>query len=72
MLDIVKRESIYPPEQSGLKFPQTRAFATPALERRHRQERRVAACRAFALGMSPRPEAKKAALTAARSARVAL
>lgn len=71
MLDIVKRESIYPPAQSGLKFPQTRAFATPAQER-HRQERLVAACRAFALGMSPRPEAKKAALTAARSARVAL
>ncbi len=49
MLNTRKRESIYQPEQPGLKFPETPTFATPAAERRHRQERLVAACRAFAL-----------------------
>ena len=49
MLDSVKRESIYQPEQPGLKFPETPSFASHAEERRHRQERLVAACRAFAV-----------------------
>ena len=49
MLDTRKRESIYQPEQAGLKFPEKPNFATHAEERRHRQERLVAACRAFAL-----------------------
>jgi ribulose-5-phosphate 4-epimerase/fuculose-1-phosphate aldolase len=49
MLDKVKRVSIYQPEQPGLKFPEIPSFATAAQERRHRQERLVAACRAFAL-----------------------
>jgi hypothetical protein len=39
MLDTVKRESIYQPEQPGLKFPEIPKFSTPAQERRHRQER---------------------------------
>ena len=49
MLDKVKRVSIYQPEQPGLEFPEVPSFVTPAQERRHRQERLVAACRAFAL-----------------------
>lgn len=49
MLDIVKRESIYQPEQLGLIFPEKPSFTSHADERRHRQERLVAACRAFAL-----------------------
>jgi ribulose-5-phosphate 4-epimerase/fuculose-1-phosphate aldolase len=49
MLDIVKRESIYQPEQLGLIFPERPVFSDHADERRHRQERLVAACRAFAL-----------------------
>jgi ribulose-5-phosphate 4-epimerase/fuculose-1-phosphate aldolase len=49
MLDRVKRISIYQPEQPGLEFPEIPTFATAAEERRHRQERLVAACRAFAL-----------------------
>ncbi|MFS8138793.1 MAG: class II aldolase/adducin family protein, partial [Thermomonas sp.] len=49
MLDKVKRVSIYQPEQTGLKFPEIPVFDTPAQERRHRKERLVAACRAFAL-----------------------
>ena len=48
MLDTVKRESIYQPEQPGLKFPERPSFASHAEERRHRQQRLVAACRAFA------------------------
>jgi ribulose-5-phosphate 4-epimerase/fuculose-1-phosphate aldolase len=48
MLEAVKRESVYQPEQPGLKFPEKPAFADPADERRHRQQRLVAACRAFA------------------------
>ena len=49
MLDKVKRVSIYQPEQPGLTFPEIPQFDSPAQERRHRQERLVAACRAFAL-----------------------
>ena len=37
------------PNKPGLKFPEKPVFATHAEERRHRQERLVAACRAFAL-----------------------
>lgn len=48
MLDTRQRVSLYQPEQPGLKFPEEPAFATPAEERRHRQQRLVAACRAFA------------------------
>ncbi len=44
-----ERISIYQPEQRGLIYPSIPAFATPAEERRHRKERLVAACRAFAL-----------------------
>jgi len=43
------RESIYQPEQEGVIFPEIPSFATHAQERRHRKERLVAACRAFAL-----------------------
>ena len=43
------RVSIYQPTQEGLKFPEIPQFATVAEERRHRQERLAAACRAFAL-----------------------
>jgi len=49
MLDTVKNKSVYEPDQPGLKFPEVPHFTDPALERRHRQERLVAACRAFAL-----------------------
>ena len=49
MLEAVKRESIYQPLQPGLKFPQKPTFATHAEERHHRQQRLVAACRAFAV-----------------------
>lgn len=43
------RESIYDPVQPGLVYPKRPVFELPAQERRHRQERLVAACRAFAL-----------------------
>ena len=49
MLDTVKRTSVYQPEQSGLIFPEVPSFATHEEERRHRKERLVAACRAFAM-----------------------
>jgi ribulose-5-phosphate 4-epimerase/fuculose-1-phosphate aldolase len=49
MLDTTKRTSIYQPTQPGLKFPEVASFETPAQERRHRQQRLVAACRAFAV-----------------------
>lgn len=49
MLDTVKRTSVYQPEQHGLTFPEEPTFATKAEERRHRKERLVASCRAFAL-----------------------
>jgi ribulose-5-phosphate 4-epimerase/fuculose-1-phosphate aldolase len=42
-------KSIYQPKQPGLIFPSVPAFGTHAEERRHRKERLVAACRAFAL-----------------------
>ena len=48
MLDTVKRISVYQPTQAGLKFPELPSFATHAEERKHRKERLVAACRAFA------------------------
>ena len=48
MLDTVKRISVYQPTQVGLKFPELPSFATHAEERKHRKERLVAACRAFA------------------------
>jgi ribulose-5-phosphate 4-epimerase/fuculose-1-phosphate aldolase len=49
MLATQDRVSIYQPEQPGRIFPAVPAFATHAEERRHRKERLVAACRAFAL-----------------------
>ncbi len=48
MLDTTKRTSVYQPEQLGLKFPEIPVFANVDDERRHRKERLVAACRAFA------------------------
>jgi len=47
-LAVKDRVSVYQPEQSGLIFPQESHFASLADERRHRKERLVAACRAFA------------------------
>lgn len=43
------RVSIYQPEQKGLAFPEIPAFTDISAERLHRQQRLVAACRAFAL-----------------------
>lgn len=43
------RESVYQPEQQGLKFPEVPKFETYEEERLHRKTRLVAACRAFAL-----------------------
>jgi hypothetical protein len=48
MLDTIQRESIYQPEQAGLKFPEKPTFGSPAAERRHRQERLVAPSRCTA------------------------
>lgn len=48
MLNLGNRESIYQPEQANLRFPYLPDFATAAEETRHRKERLVAACRAFA------------------------
>lgn len=48
MLDTTPRVSVYQPEQPGLKFPELPEFQTHADLRRHRKERLVAACRAFA------------------------
>ena len=45
----MKRESIYQPEQEGLIFPELPKFENIADERKHRKERLVAACRAFAI-----------------------
>ncbi|MDP3173559.1 MAG: class II aldolase/adducin family protein [Phenylobacterium sp.] len=42
------RTSIYQPEQAGLIFPELPRFNDVGQERRHRKERLVAACRAFA------------------------
>ena len=49
MLDLGNRVSIYQPEQEGLIFPDIPEFDNVEDERRHRKERLVAACRAFAL-----------------------
>ncbi len=43
------KQSIYQPDQSGLKFPEVPEFKTPAEERQHRKERLAVACRAFAI-----------------------
>ena len=43
------RDSVYQPTQKGLKFPKVPKFASHAEERRHRKERLVGACRAFAV-----------------------
>jgi len=43
-----ERESLYQPEQPGLKFPTVPSFASAAEARQHRKQRLVAACRAFA------------------------
>jgi ribulose-5-phosphate 4-epimerase/fuculose-1-phosphate aldolase len=48
-VNATERVSLFRPEQQGLEFPSVPVFATPAEERRHRKERLVAACRAFAL-----------------------
>ena len=48
MLDLGNRVSIYQPEQEGLIFPELPEFDSVEDERRHRKERLVAACRAFA------------------------
>jgi len=48
MLDIVKKTSVYQPDQEKLIFPVEPNFASVAEERRHRKERLVVACRAFA------------------------
>ncbi len=44
-----RSKSIYQPRQEGLIFPQEPEFTSFADERRHRKERLVSACRAFAL-----------------------
>lgn len=49
MLDRVKNHSIYMPTQPGLIFPEEPIFDSHEAERKHRKERLVAACRAFAL-----------------------
>jgi ribulose-5-phosphate 4-epimerase/fuculose-1-phosphate aldolase len=49
MLDRTQRISVYQPEQPGLIFPEIPSFASFADERLHRQQRLVAACRAFAI-----------------------
>jgi ribulose-5-phosphate 4-epimerase/fuculose-1-phosphate aldolase len=43
------RASVYQPGQAGREFPREPVFDNVADERRHRKERLVAACRAFAL-----------------------
>lgn len=48
MLKLGERESIYQPEQKGLRFPEIPLFANYTEERQHRKQRLVAACRAFA------------------------
>ncbi len=49
MLELGERESIYQPEQKGLRFPEVPLFASHEEERQHRKQRLVAACRAFAV-----------------------
>jgi ribulose-5-phosphate 4-epimerase/fuculose-1-phosphate aldolase len=48
-MNLGERVSVYQPEQEGLKFPDLPTFSNVADERRHRKERLVAACRAFAI-----------------------
>jgi ribulose-5-phosphate 4-epimerase/fuculose-1-phosphate aldolase len=48
MTETMERLSVYQPEQEGLIFPELPQFDTIEQERRHRQERLAAACRAFA------------------------
>jgi ribulose-5-phosphate 4-epimerase/fuculose-1-phosphate aldolase len=47
--EVIERESIYQPEQQGLKFPETPRFRSHAEHRQHLKEHLVAACRAFAI-----------------------
>ena len=47
--ELGNRQSIYQPEQPDLIFPQLPGFASLEDERRHRQDRLIAACRVFAL-----------------------
>lgn len=49
MPDLGNRESIYQPEQPGLKFPEEPQFNSHETLRAYRKRRLVAACRAFAL-----------------------
>jgi ribulose-5-phosphate 4-epimerase/fuculose-1-phosphate aldolase len=44
-----ERVSVYQPTQANVKFPTEPVFSSKAEERRHRQERLVAACRAFSM-----------------------
>lgn len=46
---ITDRESIYMPEQEGLRFPAIPQFRNHAEHRQHLKQRLVAACRAFAI-----------------------
>lgn len=48
-MELGKRVSVYQPEQEGLIFPDLPTFSNVEDERRHRKERLVAACRAFAI-----------------------
>jgi len=48
MPEMGERQSIYQPEQPGLRFPQVPELASHADARRHRKQRLAAACRAFA------------------------
>lgn len=48
-VNLGNRESIYQPEQPGLKFPRIPEFETKAQHRQYLKERLAAACRAFAL-----------------------
>jgi ribulose-5-phosphate 4-epimerase/fuculose-1-phosphate aldolase len=49
MMDLGERESVYQPEQKGLKFPAMPSFASHEEERLHCKQRLAAACRAFAV-----------------------
>lgn len=48
MTETLDRQSIYQPQQPGLKFPEERLFESVSEARQHRKERLAAACRAFA------------------------
>ncbi|AOW93449.1 aldolase [Rhodococcus sp. WMMA185] len=47
MTETVERQSIYQPQQQGLKFPELPTFKSLEEDRLHRKERLAAACRAF-------------------------